>query len=205
MENYVNHPYMNLTLTSVIKYTMSRSDLKGGWCHDDYHILKGLLLLLFLIILIIQYPNRTQKIRKIMNKIIPFITSIILYFLFPFYFFYFKIFKIEKYFFSIFFQNFSAANYISRAILVHALPPPLIRFHFQNFPFPSISISVKIFHAYLYIHWIIIHWTFVQKRTWVLPNPANLIFCRVGVCGVNIQYVTIPRTIKIPIIKMWNI
>ena len=83
-----------------------------------------------------------------MNKIIPFTNSIILYFLFSF--FSFQNFQNLKNFF----KFFSAANYISWEILFFALypPPPLcIYVNFQNFPFPYISISSKIFHC-IFIH-----------------------------------------------------
>ena len=71
-------------------------------------------------------------------------------FLFPF--FISKFSKSKKIFFN-FFQNFSAANYILWEILVHALYPPLcIYVNFQNFPFPFVSIFVKIFHARIFIH-----------------------------------------------------
>lgn len=84
-----------------------------------------------------------------MNKIIPFTNSIILYFLFHFLF---QNFQNQKNFFSNFFKNFSAANYILWGILVCALYPPLcIYVNFQNFPFPYISISSKIFHC-IFIH-----------------------------------------------------
>ena len=84
-----------------------------------------------------------------MNKIIPFTNSIILYFLFPF--FISKFSNLKK-FFSNFFKNFSAANYISWEILFCALYPPLcIYVNFQNFPFPFVSISSKIFHC-IFIH-----------------------------------------------------
>ena len=94
-----------------------------------------------------------------MNKIIPFTNSIILYFLFPFYFFISKFSK-SKNFFSNFFKNFSAANYILWGILVCALypPPPYVYmliskiFHSHIFPFlPKFST------AYLYMHRMIIH------------------------------------------------
>ena len=159
LENYVNYPYMNLTSTSVIKYTMSRSDSNGEWYHDGYHIWNGLSIVSSLIVLIVQYPKRIQNTRKIMDKITPLTNSIILYFLFPFYFFHFKFF-ISKFLFQNFqnWKNFFKKNFpypmgdfcpaLSDSC---ALPPPCDTCAFQIFPMPFFHIFSKIFHC-IFIH-----------------------------------------------------
>lgn len=84
-----------------------------------------------------------------MNKIIPFTNSIILYFLFHFSF---QNFQNQKKFFSNFSKIFlPQIIYRGKFCFAHFTPPLCIYVNFQNFPFPYISISSKIFHC-IFIH-----------------------------------------------------
>ena len=163
---------MNLTLTSVVKYIVSRSDLKytmlssdlkGELYHDDYHIWNGLSIVSFLIILIVQYPKRIQNTKKIMNKIIPLNNSIILYFLFLFYFFPFQIFhfkffiskfsKLKKFFQKIF--HILWVIFVPR-FLIHALYPPLWCVYFHTLK--RCHVTTLSLYYFSRLKCIIIHW-----------------------------------------------